>query len=595
SHTDSGRSSRSGAWGEKRVVCYYANWSVYRQGIAKFSPEYINPYLCTHLIYAFGGITEDYQLKPFDNYQDIEKDGYKKVIDLKKHNKGLKVLLAVGGWNEGSVRWSPLVADADHRKTFIRSVIRFLRTYDFDGLDLDWQYPAFRDGGRPEDKDNYAKLVQVQNTFSLYVELQVSFEREAKKSKRERLLLTMAVPAGQEYINNGYDMLVRGLLSLSYLFFLSRESLIYCFCLPNLHVSSSHTDSGRSSRSGAWGEKRVVCYYANWSVYRQGIAKFSPEYINPYLCTHLIYAFGGITEDYQLKPFDNYQDIEKDGYKKVIDLKKHNKGLKVLLAVGGSKEGSVRWSPLVADADHRKTFIRSVIRFLRTYDFDGLDLDWEYPAFRDGGRPEDKDNYAKLVQVQNTFSLYELQVSFEREAKKSKRERLLLTMAVPAGQEYINNGYDVATLNKSDDMLSRTCPNLMISPCINCITRSDDYVVDLTKLCSLQAHDILLCIENEPMESSHVWWIFQDYTVKYYLEKGADRDKLVVGIPTYGRSYTLVNPTANTFGSPAQGPGEPGKYTKEKGYLAFYEVCVSRLRGKGVERRPLNLSPGDVP
>ncbi|CAG0891321.1 unnamed protein product [Darwinula stevensoni] len=62
-----------------------------------------------------------------------------------------------------------------------------------------------------------------------------------------------------------------------------------------------------------------------------------------------------------------------------------------------------------------------------------------------------------------------------------------------------------------------------------------------------------------------------NYTVKYYLEKGADRDKLVVGIPTYGRSYTLVNPTANTLGSPAQGPGEAGKYTKEKGYLAFYE------------------------
>lgn len=58
---------------EQRVVCYYTNWSVYRPGTAKFSPQNINPYLCTHLIYAFGGFTKDNALKPFDKYQDIEK------------------------------------------------------------------------------------------------------------------------------------------------------------------------------------------------------------------------------------------------------------------------------------------------------------------------------------------------------------------------------------------------------------------------------------------------------------------------------------------------------------------------------------------
>jgi chitinase len=42
------------------------------QGTAKFNPQNINPYLCTHLIYAFGGFTKDNQLKPFDKYQDIE-------------------------------------------------------------------------------------------------------------------------------------------------------------------------------------------------------------------------------------------------------------------------------------------------------------------------------------------------------------------------------------------------------------------------------------------------------------------------------------------------------------------------------------------
>ena len=67
--------------------------------------------------------------------------------------------------------------------------------------------------------------------------------------------------------------------------------------------------------------------------------------------------------------------------------------------------------------------------------------------------------------------------------------------------------------------------------------------------------------------------MFQDTTVKFYIKQGASRDKLVLGIPTYGRSYTLVNPDAHEIGSPTDGPGEKGPGTKEDGYLAYYEVC----------------------
>jgi len=80
---------------------------------------------------------------------------------LKTYNRDLKTLLAIGGWNEGSRRFSPLVADPSRRRTFIKSAIRFLRQYNFDGLDLDWEYPSFRDGGKPEDRRNYAKFVAV--------------------------------------------------------------------------------------------------------------------------------------------------------------------------------------------------------------------------------------------------------------------------------------------------------------------------------------------------------------------------------------------------------------------------------------------------
>lgn len=66
--------------------------------------------------------------------------------------------------------------------------------------------------------------------------------------------------------------------------------------------------------------------------------------------------------------------------------------------------------------------------------------------------------------------------------------------------------------------------------------------------------------------------ILKDYTIKHYLKAGADRSKLVLGIPTYGRSYTLFNPDDNEIGAPADGPGEMGDATRENGYLAYYEV-----------------------
>jgi GH18 family chitinase len=70
------------------------------------------------------------------------------------------------------------------------------------------------------------------------------------------------------------------------------------------------TDNVTRRESGSGTQKRVVCYYTNWSVYRPGTAKFSPQNINPYLCTHLIYAFGGLTRENSLRPYDKYQDIE---------------------------------------------------------------------------------------------------------------------------------------------------------------------------------------------------------------------------------------------------------------------------------------------
>lgn len=71
--------------------------------------------------------------------------------------------------------------------------------------------------------------------------------------------------------------------------------------------------------------------------------------------------------------------------------------------------------------------------------------------------------------------------------------------------------------------------------------------------------------------------LFQDYTVNYLMNKGASPEKIILGIPTYGRSYTLFNQDATELGSPADGPGAEGDATREKGYLAYYEVSFTKF------------------
>merc|ERR1711962_865823 len=96
----------------------------------------------------------------------------------------------------------------------------------------------------------------------------------------------------------------------------SKRVILPILLLVAPYVSADEvTEVGRERRqTNEIDDRKVVCYYANWAVYRQGDAKFTPQNINPYLCTHLIYAFGGLGKDDTIQPFDNYQDIEKGGY-----------------------------------------------------------------------------------------------------------------------------------------------------------------------------------------------------------------------------------------------------------------------------------------
>lgn len=70
--------------------------------------------------------------------------------------------------------------------------------------------------------------------------------------------------------------------------------------------------------------------------------------------------------------------------------------------------------------------------------------------------------------------------------------------------------------------------------------------------------------------------------MEYLINLGADKSKLLVGIPLYGQAYRLSSENLTSLGDPATGPGAAGEFTKQPGMLAYYEVC-DRIKNKGWE------------
>lgn len=133
-------------------------------------------------------------------------------------------MLAVGGWNAGSEKFSALAASSPaNRSAFIENVVKHLREHKFDGVQIEWQYPATREGSSKADKQNFPILLKVfvesegggqwvgkWNTrylYTMYVqELWTAFKAESSKTKQNRLLLSTVVSHYTVFIDNGYDM-----------------------------------------------------------------------------------------------------------------------------------------------------------------------------------------------------------------------------------------------------------------------------------------------------------------------------------------------------------------------------------------------------
>lgn len=225
--------------------------------------------------------------------------------------------------------------------------------------------------------------------------------------------------------------------------------------------------------------KVVIAYVTSWS-------DIMP---NPALVTHINYAFGHVNDTFNGIRINNEERL-----KQIISLKKQKPELKVLISIGGW--GSGRFSEMAADEQNRLAFAKDCQRIVQEFGLDGIDIDWEYPtssAANISSSPEDTDNFTLLM----------------KDIRQAIGKDKLLTMASVASARYVN---------------------------FRAILNDIDFV-------NIMSYDMA----NAPQHHSALYRasisgeLSCDDAVKAHIDSGVPADRLVMGMPFYGRGGKLLS------------------------------------------------------
>jgi chitinase len=225
----------------------------------------------------------------------------------------------------------------------------------------------------------------------------------------------------------------------------------------------------------------------------------------------------------------------KGNFNQLRKLKKEFPLLKILISIGGW-DWSDRFSDVALTAESRKKFIASCINLyllgnidekLNIADiFDGIDLDWEYPAVEGATknyRAQDTQNFTAL--------LAEFREALNVTSQKTQKQ-YLMTIAAPSTQDKI-----------SKIELSKIHPYLDF---INVMTY--DFHGGWENRTNF--HSALFGSSTNPVYSYQSW---TDGAIQTYLNSAVPAKKLVMGIAYFGRGWQGVEPTNNGLWQGAKG------------------------------------------
>ncbi len=274
--------------------------------------------------------------------------------------------------------------------------------------------------------------------------------------------------------------------------------------------------------------------------YVAGYEDFDPAKVDASKLTHINYAFANIVDggvQFEL-------EIDSTKIATLMSLKKTNPGLKVLYSVGGWV-WSDKFSHIAAFGSARKKFATSCILLMKKHGFDGVDLDWEYPGQRaedNAFRPSDKENF--------TLLLAELRKQLDSHGKLDNAH-YLLTIATGADQAYIDHT-DLGRAQEHLDFIN-----------VMCYDYYHGWFFQTGHHANLRPSDQEKFLGNSGEEA-----------IKRHIEAGVPANKLIMGIPFYGRQWDKVT------------PGNDGLYQSamSTGVIVPYWDIVDKLKSGKYEK-----------